>query len=46
VRSLTLKADPKGRMPHGRVFNVEMIGQAAGRQIEVSGEAVTVRFER
>jgi alpha-glucosidase/alpha-D-xyloside xylohydrolase len=43
-RELTLMADPKGRLPQGRLFHVEMVGRAESRQITLSGDAVSVRF--
>ena len=43
-RTLTLLADPKGQLPHDRVFKVEIVGQTASKQVKLSGGAVSVRF--
>jgi alpha-glucosidase/alpha-D-xyloside xylohydrolase len=43
-RTLTLKGDPKGRLPQDRVFNLEIVGHAEGKRIKLSGGTMSVRF--
>jgi alpha-glucosidase (family GH31 glycosyl hydrolase) len=41
-RTLSLRADPKGRVPKGRVFAVEIIGTTASRRLTMSGLSASV----
>jgi alpha-glucosidase/alpha-D-xyloside xylohydrolase len=41
-RTLSLKADPKGRVPRGRVFSVEIAGAGASKRLTMSGVSASV----
>ena len=41
-RTLSLKADAKGRIPKGRVFAVEMVGGAGSKRLTMTGESASV----
>jgi alpha-glucosidase/alpha-D-xyloside xylohydrolase len=41
-RTLVLRADPKGRVPKGRVFAVEVAGTTATRRLTMSGVSTSV----
>jgi alpha-glucosidase (family GH31 glycosyl hydrolase) len=43
-RTLSLKADPKGRVPKGRVFSVEIAGSAGGKRLTMTGVSASVRL--
>jgi alpha-D-xyloside xylohydrolase len=43
-RTLSLKADPKGRVPKGRVFSVEIAGSAGGKRLTMSGVSASIRL--
>jgi alpha-glucosidase/alpha-D-xyloside xylohydrolase len=41
-RTLSLKADAKGRVPKTRIFAVEMLGDAGSKRVTMSGESASV----
>jgi alpha-glucosidase (family GH31 glycosyl hydrolase) len=43
-RTLSLKADAKGKIPKGRVFSVEMLGGTGSKRLTMSGDSVSVRL--
>ena len=43
-RSLSLKADAKGKMPKGKVFSVEVVGSAGSKRVVMTGESVSIRL--
>lgn len=43
-RTLSLKADAKGRIPKGKVFAVEMAGGAGSKRLSMTGESASVRL--
>jgi alpha-D-xyloside xylohydrolase len=42
TRTLSLKADAKGTMPHQRAFTVEMAGGAGSKRVVMSGTNASV----
>jgi alpha-glucosidase/alpha-D-xyloside xylohydrolase len=43
-RTLSLKADPKGRVPKGRVFSVEIAGTGTSRRLTMSGVSAAINL--
>ena len=43
-RTLSLKAGPKGRVPKGRVFSVEIAGTGTSKRITMSGVSATINL--
>jgi alpha-glucosidase (family GH31 glycosyl hydrolase) len=43
-RTLSLKADAKGRIPKGKVFSVEIAGSADSKRLTMSGVSASIRL--
>jgi alpha-glucosidase (family GH31 glycosyl hydrolase) len=43
-QTLTLKADPKGKLPKSKVLTIEVVGTTGAKQVTLRGQIASVRF--